>query len=126
MIHIENQSILTLLIPLNDFLDLATHTEISKRPSETVMLIDEVKKLRRAIMNETKYLDVKISQECIFCKTGSYKILLNSVDGQNVMGLEDFGFKAVGNPRGLFMVCDHCGNFQMFRKDLCNAWAWNT
>jgi serine/threonine protein kinase len=108
----------------NDFLDRATNAEPVVRLQNTAELIVEFEKVRKAIMKDARYLDTNVEQKCMFCNTGHYDVMHNSVDGNNVVGIADFGFNPVGNPRSLVLVCVQCGNLQVFRRDLCNGWAW--
>lgn len=109
----------------NDFLDRATNPNPDDRPQLTAELIPEFEKVRLAMTDITKYLDLNVEQICVFCKSGTYKILLNGLDGKNATGIEDYGYRAIGrNPLWLLMSCRHCGNIQTFRKDLCEKWAW--
>lgn len=108
----------------NDFLDKVTAHEPEDRPQVTVALINEFDQVRCAMMDDVRYLDLKIDQVCMFCKSGTYRVSLNALDGANAASIEDFGFKAVGKPMWLLMCCNQCGNMQSFRKDLCEKWSW--
>jgi serine/threonine protein kinase len=109
----------------NDFLDRATAVAPTERLQTTAEVRLAFQKVRNAMSHETRYLDIAIDQKCIFCRTGTYKTMHNSATGSDhPSALNDFGFQAVGNPKALIMVCESCGNTQIFRRDLCNKWSW--
>jgi serine/threonine protein kinase len=109
---------------LNDYLDKATHHNPDARPKTTAQLIVEFEQVRRAIRDEIRYLDLALDQKCAFCGTGTYRIVVKSLDSDNNAQVHNFGFAPVGAPKWLIVVCDRCGNVQTFRKDLCKEWAW--
>lgn len=110
----------------NDFLDKATCHDITNRIKDCPTLIVEFGKVEKSIRNSSRYLDLNINQECMFCRNGSYKTIVNSLDlsGSSAGHVRNFGFNPVGQSQWLIMACDNCGNIQSFRKDQCPQWGW--
>jgi serine/threonine protein kinase len=62
-----------------------------------------------------------IPQRCIFCAQGQYKIVANGIEAKDRARSDahnSLGLASVGNPTWLIMICEACGNAQIFRPDL--------
>ena len=67
-----------------------------------------------------------LPQLCRYCGVGNYKKLYSNFPGFNsetandafsVLGIELINPDVVYGKKWLFLVCDHCGNVQVFRAD---------
>jgi serine/threonine protein kinase len=76
---------------------------IKENPNERFQdaneLAKEVKKMIEDIENDARYLDVKLSHKCVFCKKGIYQFMSEERDAPE--------FK-------LMAICNNCGNDQSF------------
>jgi len=107
----------------NDFLDQATQHNPDQRIKKTSVLLNEFNKVERAMMGQTRYLDLKVTQHCDFCGMGIYQLAAESINSGST-GIDNFGFRPVGSAKWLIFVCNTCGNVQSFRKDHARNWSW--
>lgn len=70
-----------------------------------------------------RVLDRKAPRPCVYCGKGEYQIHVDTLDNIDriPVALHNFGIAPTGAPRILILVCDHCGNCQIFRPDLTSA-----
>lgn len=112
---------------LNDFLDKATNYSITERTPDCANLISEFSKVGKAMLENTRYLDLAVEQPCMFCGIGKYIVYINGLQSPtrhaNTEAM-NFGFRAAGDPLWLILRCNRCGNVQLFRKDGCPDWDW--
>jgi serine/threonine protein kinase len=103
-----------------ELLDKTIIENPSKRLSNAGELLAVVNKTIRLIEKKAHVLNLNTPQECNYCGLGSYRVVANSTSLNDRSGSTDvhnFGFVLVGMPQWLVMVCDHCGNVQIFRPD---------
>jgi serine/threonine protein kinase len=130
--HRENEFNLSNIIKenwtyhLNDFIDRATDGNYNKRIQNVPELLKTFLEVQKAMINKLRYLDLNIEQECSFCGIGHYEIVIDSLkpSGYSNTQVRNFGFSPVGSSQWLIMVCNCCGNVQMFRKDKSKNWSW--
>lgn len=78
--------------------------------------------IRRINMNSHS-INPNTPQLCTYCGLGHYKKVVyyykddNGYIRQDGEYVENFGFRSVGNPIWLVLVCRHCGNTQIFRPE---------
>lgn len=109
---------------LNDFLDNVTDPNPARRPKGAAEALIAFKDVVTAIRDHVRYLDLRIEQRCAFCRSGTYRIAVNTIKSGNPTEVHNFGFSSVGNAKWLIMCCDRCGNVQAFRKDTARKWSW--
>ena len=112
----------------NEFLDKATHHDVSERIQTCQDMILAFNNVRKSMTEDARYLDVNIEQKCAFCNLGNYSVKVNALDlaGGGATNVSNFGFNPVGSSQWLILTCDTCGNVQSFRKDYCKNWSWKT
>lgn len=58
-------------------------------------------------------------QSCLFCGVGHYRPEVTyGDDGTSSAAVHNMGLTPVGSAHWLILVCDHCGNLQLFRPDI--------
>jgi hypothetical protein len=89
------------------------------------MLIDRIEQRAHCI-------EINTPQPCLYCGSGFYQITNNTTRsrGNSPTGdVREFGFTAYSGSEWLIMVCDYCGNVQIFRTDYVekkNRNIWGT
>jgi serine/threonine protein kinase len=103
---------------VNWILDMMIQTNPEDR-RELSDIIGLLRQARHLVAN--KYNPVKkiISQPCNYCGKGFY----NQINRNNT-DVHNFGFNTVGNPAWKIMVCNHCGNVQIFRLEDLETNPW--
>jgi serine/threonine protein kinase len=112
------------------------HKSIREDPSDRFkdadVLLNDVSRLIEFVENDARYLDCGVTQQCVFCRIGSYKFVLDpdSSEGHFYYNVtRRFGFDILqdGNPvnnrqanlaevNGILLgECGNCGNVQYFR-----------
>jgi serine/threonine protein kinase len=103
-----------------DVLDKTIAEEPSGRFTDANALYQAVDTTLKLIGKRAHVLDLHVPQECNYCGMGQYKVVANSTSRDERSGstnVHNFGFTLVGSPQWLIMVCDYCGNVQIFRPD---------
>jgi serine/threonine-protein kinase len=109
---------------INQLLDKTIVENPSLRIQNARSLLSEVDTLFSVIKAGGHAISLEVSHRCIFCAQGEYKVVVNGLqdgDAQSANGQAQsmFGWVAPGNyPKWLLMVCQACGNVQVFRPDL--------
>ncbi len=83
-------------------------------------LADHMENLIELIEKNAHLLDLAVPQLCNYCGLGHYNVVADSTSTNDRSGSTDvynFGFQLVGSSQWLILVCDHCGNVQVFRPD---------
>ena len=63
-----------------------------------------------------------LEQQCIYCGKGIYRLRVSD----DATEVRNFGFEAVGTSIWKILVCDQCGNVQIFRPDFTkNSKIWD-
>lgn len=86
---------------------------------------DVVNGIIRRIEMDAHHLDLSTPQRCMYCGEGFYKVALDASresHGTEVdSAVRNFGFYGgLNEPIWIILVCEHCGNVQIFRPDHAN------
>jgi len=114
-----------------EILDKTIATKPSDRYQNASELLDALDGVNLRIEQHAHVLDVRIPQHCLYCRKGHYQIRLYNPSkpaGFNEPRIGDaFGFwgtNQMDNKSWMILVCDTCGNTQMFRPDLAGHDKW--
>ena len=109
---------------VNRILDKMLTEEPNLRYPFVKDVISDVKLAIRLIKKDHHVINLRLEQICLYCGIGKYKrigLYNPASDGYNsgdIDSIRELGL----NPRGQFkfhiFCCDHCGNIQIFRRDL--------
>lgn len=108
---------------INEYLDNMIVSEPSKRFENCCVALNELKILKRRIKMGANCIGPDIPQICIYCGLGEYKTILSyseTSDGQidpKYAKVRNFGFNTGVNAIWRILVCDNCGNIQIFRPE---------
>jgi hypothetical protein len=101
-----------------DLFDKTIVREPEARLSDAGVLLREVEEITRRILMKAHPIDLAAPQECTYCGTGIYKKVVDYNYPRGSAGeVSDFGFSPVAGSIWLILICDHCGNVQVFRPD---------
>lgn len=105
---------------INEFLDKMIVYEPIDRFEDGNAVLDELNVLIGRLNMGVNSIGSEIPQTCIYCGKGTYKKRVHNKpnDGYGYTQLHNFGLgKPVGSPTWMILVCDYCGNVQVFRPD---------
>lgn len=114
---------------INRFLDRMIVSDPAKRFSTGKQVLEELHILIEGIEKRAHCIDIKTPQPCLYCGLGFYQMEASSIQipGHPLsLTVQNFGFTSYGGSQWLIMVCDHCGNVQIFRTDFVkkkNIWS---
>jgi serine/threonine protein kinase len=119
---------------INQFLDRMIIADPTKRLPTGKEVLQQLHQLIDRIDQRAHCVDINTPQPCLYCGLGFYKIVANNVPGigKNVPGnvnVQNFGFTNYAGSQWLIMVCNYCGNVQVFRTDFIepkNRNIWGT
>ncbi len=98
--------------------------EPAGRLQNAEMVLQEVESIIRRIEMNAHPINLEAPQPCSYCGVGTYQVAVNpSPEFRNRQqdDIRNFaGLTAIGDPIWLILVCDYCGNVQMFRTDRAN------
>ncbi len=118
-----------------DVLRKSITEEESSRYTTAVEMLADLKELVMFAESEGKYLDCKLVQKCVFCRSGNYQwrfipavyfdnsLLRDTFNYRTgrfyglTFDLDGGGTNVSTHPRVLIGRCDNCGNVQQFRLD---------
>jgi serine/threonine protein kinase len=108
---------------INQLLDRCIVSQPSQRIQDAVSLVYEVDQLINVIEAGGYPITLEVPHRCLFCAKGTYKVVVNGLQDGTEMNESNransmFGWGAPDRPVWLVMVCDACGNVQIFRPDL--------
>lgn len=112
---------------VNQLLDKTIVYNRSARIETARVLLSEVDRLLSVLRSGGHAISLEVDHRCIFCAQGVYKVIVNGLqdgDAQSANGATQsmFGWAAPASyPAWLVMVCQTCGNVQVFRPDLPQA-----
>lgn len=111
---------------------------ITKKPSDryenAALLGQEIKTLIMQVEAKSHYIDINTPQQCTFCGTGKYEIIVDMPNNaysspgadEALQSIRNLGWTAVGEAKWLIMVCDNCAHMAIFRPDRSkNKKAWS-
>jgi serine/threonine protein kinase len=103
---------------INQFLDRMIVADPARRINTAKQVLEELRVLIDKIEQRAHCIDINTPQPCLYCGIGYYQIIANQTPhGRTTGNVQSFGFTAYGGSQWLIMVCDHCGNVQIFRTD---------
>lgn len=100
-----------------ELLDRMIVSDPAGRLLDAGKVLEAVDLLRRRVSMGAHAIGKGIPQPCRYCGLGHYQTKVEHGPRSHGADVHNFGFTAVGNPRWIIMVCDHCANVQMFRSD---------
>lgn len=109
---------------INELLDKMIVYDPMDRFEDGNAVLDELNILIRRLNMGVNSIGSGIPQKCIYCGKGTYKKHVHNKpnDGNAYNQLRSFGLgKAIGSPTWMILVCDYCGNVQVFRPDLTDG-----
>ncbi len=100
----------------------------SKRFPEANDVAAAVDEVIKKISLNAHPLDLASPQPCLYCGSGFYKKRIETEhnDGQSNEQLINTGFRFVANQQWLILICDNCGNSQIFVKNFPGKNNWKT
>src|SRR5258708_2560077 len=112
-----------------DVLDKTILLDASKRLPKARALADAVDEVIKKILVNAHPLDLGAPQQCLYCGVGMYKKrvetdISNPIPGSNM--LDNSGFRFINNQRWLILICDNCGNSQIFVRNFPTTDKWKT
>ncbi len=97
-------------------------------------LANEVDKIIEILEKNGHFLDISLTQKCLFCAKGEYEKFhdpLNLIDGEHYGNSREILLnyqltpQYVGNRKEiLYLICNHCGNIQIFRLEKLKNQTW--
>lgn len=106
---------------INDLLDKMIVSDIAKRYKDAGEVVEGIKKVIRKINMKAHHISLKTPQHCNYCGEGVYQKRIDfnrNKNRGNASDILNFGFEPKGNPGDwLILICDYCGNLQIFRPD---------
>jgi serine/threonine protein kinase len=108
---------------INQLLDRTVVATPESRIPTARSLVSEVDQLLSVMKAGGHAITLEVPQRCMFCAQGTYRVVIDGVGGsaQSASGQAQsmLGWSVPGPyPNWLIMVCDTCGNVQIFRPDL--------
>jgi serine/threonine protein kinase len=117
---------------INQFLDKMITADPAGRFSTGREVLEQLYTLIDRIEQRAHCIDINTPQPCLYCGLGFYQSVTGSdrFRGNNIsVNVRNFGFTEYGGSEWLIMVCDYCGNVQIFRTDYVskkNRHIWGT
>jgi len=112
-----------------ELLDQMIVNEPAKRLKEAKVVAEEIERAIRRIQMNAHPVDLTAPQLCNYCGIGLYQMRQASDDYERFIPAGcwwNTGMVVEGTKSYFILVCDHCGNVQMFRPDQTrnpNVWA---
>lgn len=113
---------------INELLDRMIVSDPQKRFQNASEIITNLDNAIERIRLRAHLIDIDVPQACLYCGTGFYHPVVNDEvlkEAYSRTNVKDFGFTLVDSSMWLILVCDHCGNVQLFRPDYAenkNVW----
>src|SRR5262249_4132395 len=101
-----------------ELLDKMILFETRSRLQHANIIAEEVEKIIRRFLMSAHPIDINSPHECTYSGIGQYNFTLYHRGNEEVSYL--LGINGSGDPSWLILICDHCGNVQIFRPDLTN------
>lgn len=100
----------------------------AKRFPDAGAVTDAVDDVIKRIQMSAHPLDLAAPQPCLYCGTGFYKkfVETNQNDGAAGDRLNNSGFRFSPTHYWLILVCDNCGNSQIFIRNFPGKNKWKT
>jgi hypothetical protein len=108
-----------------DLLDRSVVEDPGARFRDAAELLEAVDGVIDKMDKQAHVLDLKVVQKCLYCIEGTYQLQLahepRAYDAELPVRKSAFHFwgsNSMDQKPWMVLVCDNCGNVQMFRKDL--------
>jgi serine/threonine protein kinase len=112
-----------------DVLDKTILLDKSKRLPNAEALADAIDEVVKKIIMKAHPLDLNAPQQCLYCGVGMYKKRVETDLSKPIPAtdnLESSGFRFINNQRWLILICDNCGNSQIFVRNFPKNDNWQT
>lgn len=111
-----------------ELLDKMIQENRSKRFEDANATAEAVESVIKKILMNAHPLDLAAPQACLYCGTGFYKKFVETTqnDGAANDRLNNSGFRFSANQVWLILVCDTCGNSQIFLPYFPGQRKWRT
>jgi len=112
---------------INEVLDRMMAVDPSQRYADADELLDDLHCLIRRIEMKAHPVSLEAPQECSYCGVGTYRLIVDYRKGKDKVQADarTLGFTVDPGSVCLIMVCNHCGNVQIFRPDKArDPWIW--
>jgi len=112
---------------INEVLDRTIVADPSLRYADAGELLEALRGLIRRIEMKAHTIGRETPQECNYCGVGTYHPVVDYRNGKDKMlgDAHALGFTVQRGHLWLILVCDHCGNVQLFRPDRArHNWIW--
>jgi len=113
-----------------ELLDRSVREDPSQRFQDAQEFLMELDNVIDGIERSAHVLDLSVKQRCTYCRSGTYQLQLltgptyGSPVSQRTSAYKFWGLNDMGNRDWMGLVCDTCGNVQMFRPDLAPRNQW--
>lgn len=113
---------------INEILDRMIQENPAKRFTDAGAVSDAVDVIIKKILVNAHPLDLNAPQACLYCGTGFYKkfVDINQNDGAASDRLTNSGFRFIPVHHWLILVCDNCGNSQIFIRNFPGTSNWKS
>jgi len=114
---------------INQLFDKTIVNQPSSRTQNARALLSEVDELLSVMRAGGHAISLEVPHRCIFCAQGEYKVVVNGLQDGHAQSASGEAQSMLGwavpapYPAWLIMVCQACGNVQVFRPDLPPAGA---
>jgi len=105
---------------VNRLLDNMITLEVSRRYADAGAAAGAVRKVAEMLAQDVRVLDADLPQRCAFCSVGEYA----TVQLGDPTAVSNFGLKPVATSDWRALVCQNCGNVQLFRPDRTEKRRW--
>jgi serine/threonine protein kinase len=116
---------------VHELLDKTIATDPGYRYQHAGELLTALDSVILRIKQDAHVLNLRVPQHCLYCRSGRYQLRLYTPGkppsfSDPYVG-DPFGFwgnNSMGDKSWMILVCDTCGNTQMFRPDLSGRDNW--
>ena len=109
-------------------LDKSVHIDPRRRFPNAEEFLMELDRVIDGVERSAHVLDLNVKQRCVYCRSGIYQPRLLAVPaqpgGHNTAPFAFWGNNCMDGKDWMALVCDTCGNVQLFRPDLAMPDGW--
>lgn len=111
-----------------ELLDKMIQENASKRFPDANAAAEAVEEVIKKVLMNAHPLDLAAPQACLYCGTGFYKkfVETDQNDGAAADRLNNSGFRFIPTQQWLILVCNNCGNSQIFLRNFPGKSNWKT
>jgi hypothetical protein len=111
-----------------ELFDKSIQEDLTKRFQSAKEFLEELEGVMDGIERSAHVLDLNVKQRCLYCRSGIYQQhLLTGPSYRSSPKADAFrfwGINHMGEKDTMAVVCDTCGNVQLFRLDLAPRGKW--